>query len=125
MTMIKLTVVSGNIVRVTAPEKLKADDFRTIAPQVDSILAQHPKIRLMVDFSAFKGWENMEAFQHHVSFVKTHYQKVDRIAVVVGHDWQRWLAGAIKAFLQLNMRVFDKNQADEALRWIETEGAAA
>jgi hypothetical protein len=120
MTMIKIAVVSGNFVRIKAPEKLKADDFREITPQVDSILARHGKIRLMVDFSAFKGWENMEAFENHISFIKNHYQKIDRIAVVVGHEWQRWLAGAIKVFLHLNMRVFDKKHEDEALRWIAT-----
>jgi hypothetical protein len=120
MTMIKIEVVSGNALKVTAPEKLKADDFRAVTPQVDSILAQHGKIRLVLDLSAFKGWENMEAFEHHTSFIKTHYQKVDRIAVVVGHEWQRWLAGAIKAFLHLHIRVFDKNHEDEALRWIAT-----
>jgi hypothetical protein len=116
--MIKIAVVSGNVVKVTAPEKLKADDFREITPQINSIMAQHGKIRLLVDLSGFKGWENMEAFENHTSFIKTHYQKIERIAVVVGHEWQRWLAGAIKVFLHLNMKVFDKNHEDEALRWI-------
>jgi hypothetical protein len=120
MIMIKIAVVSGNVVRVTAPEKLKADDFREITPQVDSILAQHGKIKLLIDLSAFDGWENMEAVENHASFVKTHYQKVDRIAVVVGHEWQRWLAGAIKVFLHLDVRAFDKNNEDEALGWIAT-----
>lgn len=118
--MIKLAVVSETVVKVTAPEKLKADDFREITLQVDSILARHGKIRLLVDLSGFEGWENMEAFENHISFIKTHYQKIDRIAVVVGHEWQRWLAGAIKVFLHLNMRVFEKNHEDEALRWIAT-----
>lgn len=33
--MIKTELISGNILRVVAPEKLKADDFREIEPQVD------------------------------------------------------------------------------------------
>lgn len=118
--MIKLAVVSGNVVKVTAPEILQADDFRTIAPQVDSILAAHGRIRLVVDLSAFKGWESMEAFERHASFVKAHYQKVDRIAVIVGHEWQRWLVGAVKAFLHVTMRAFDTSHEDEALRWVAT-----
>jgi len=120
MMMIKVAVVSGNIVRVTAPEKLKADDFREVGPHVDSLLARHSKIRLVVDLSGFKGWQNMEAVETHTSFVKTHYKKIDRLAVVVGHEWQRWLAGAIKVFLDLNLKVFDKTHEDEALRWIST-----
>lgn len=120
--MITLAVLSENVVKVTAPEKLQADDFRKIAPQIDSILAQHGKIRLVVDLSAFKGWESMEAFERHASFVKAHYQKVDRIAVIVGHEWQRWLVGAVKAFLHVTMRVFDKTHEDEALRWVASLG---
>lgn len=116
--MIKIAVVSGNVVRVTPPEKLKAEDFRDVAPQIDSILARHGTIRLLLVLSTFNGWENMEAFEHHISFVKTHYQKVDRIAVVVGHEWQRWLAGVVKACLHPNIRVFDKDREDEALRWL-------
>ena len=33
--MIKIDIISDNVLRITAPEKLKADDFRQIAPQVD------------------------------------------------------------------------------------------
>lgn len=118
--MIKIAIVSGNVVRVTAPEKLKADDFRDIAPVVDPILARHGKVRILLDLSAFHGWENMEALDAHASFVKSHYQKVDRIAVVTGHEWQRWLAGAVKSFLDLNIRPFDKKHEDEALHWLSS-----
>jgi hypothetical protein len=34
--MIKTDIISGNALRIMAPKKLKADDFRQIAPQVDS-----------------------------------------------------------------------------------------
>ena len=30
--MIKTDIISGNVLRIIAPEKLKADDFRQIAP---------------------------------------------------------------------------------------------
>jgi len=55
---------------------MKADDFRQIAPQVDSL----------IDASGFNGWENIAAFENHAGFVKDHQQKVERIAVIAGHD---------------------------------------
>jgi hypothetical protein len=37
--MIKTETISDNVLRITAPAKLKADDFRQIAPQVDSMIS--------------------------------------------------------------------------------------
>jgi len=80
--MIKTEIISANALRITAPEKLKADDFRQIAPQVDSLISQHGKIRLLIDASGFNGWENTAAFANHIGFIKNHQQKVERIAVI-------------------------------------------
>ena len=116
--MIKIDNISDNVLRITAPEKLKADDFRQIAPQVDSIISRHGKIRLLIDASRFNGWENIAAFENHAGFVKNHQQKVDRIAVIVAHDWQHWLVGAVRIFLHPEIRAYDKGQQSEALKWI-------
>jgi len=80
---------------LTAPAKLKADDFRQIAPQVVSMISRYGKIRLLIDASGFNGWEDIAAFGNHAGFVKRHQQKVDRIAVIVARDWQRWLIAAV------------------------------
>jgi len=60
--MIKIEVISGNAVKVKAPDKLKADDFLEIAPQIDSLIKQHGQIRLLIDASEFSGWESIAAF---------------------------------------------------------------
>src|SRR5271165_328285 len=106
--MIKTEIISANALRIIAPEKLKADDFRQVAPQVDSLISQHGKIRLLIDASGFNGWENFAAFANHVGFVKNHQQKVERIAVIAARDWQYWVIGAVKVFLHPEVRAFDK-----------------
>jgi hypothetical protein len=116
--MIKIEPVSNNVLRITAPRKLKADDFPQIAPLVDSIINRYGKIRLLIDATAFDGWENIAAFEKHASFVKDHQQKVDRLAVTIAHDWQRWLVGAVKMFLHPDVRAYDRGHESEALRWI-------
>ena len=68
--MIKTDIVSNNVLRITAPEKLNADDFHQITPQVDSIISRYGKIRLLIDAFAFNGWENIAAFENHAGFVK-------------------------------------------------------
>ena len=113
--MIKTDIISGNVLRITAPDKLKADDFRQIAPQVDSIISRYGKIRLLIDASGFNGWENIEAFENHAGFVKNHQQKVDRIAVIAAHDWQHWLVGAVRVFLHPEVRAYDKRPRERGV----------
>ena len=80
-----------------APEKLKAEDLRQITPQVDTIISSvRQDIRLLTDVSGFNGWENIAAFENHAGFVKNRQQKVERIAVIAGHDWQHWLIAAVR-----------------------------
>ena len=116
--MIKTEIISGNVLRITAPEKLKADDFRQIAPQVDSLISQHGQIRLLIDASGFNGWENISAFEKHAGFVKNHQRKIERIAVIAGHDWQHWVIGAVRMFVHPQVKAYDKSHENEALRWI-------
>ncbi len=116
--MIKIDNISDNALRITAPETLKADDFHQIAPRVDSIISRYGKIKLLIDASEFNGWENIAAFENHAGFVKSHQQKVDRIAVIVAHDWQHWLVGAVRVFLHPEVRAYDKGNESEALKWI-------
>jgi hypothetical protein len=37
-------------------------------------------------------------------------RKVDRIAVIAAHDWQRWLTSAIEVFLHPEVRLVTPNQ---------------
>jgi hypothetical protein len=116
--MITTEIISTNVLRIIAPEKLKADDFRQIEPQIDSLISQYGKIRLLIDASRFNGWENISAFEHHAGFIKTHQQKVERIAVIAGHDWQHWLIGAVRIFLHPEVRAYHRSRQSEALQWI-------
>jgi hypothetical protein len=38
--------------------------------------------------------------------------------VIVGHDWQHWLVGAVRIFLHPEIRAYDKRHENEALQWI-------
>jgi len=116
--MIKTEIIGPNALKIVAPERLKADDFRQLAPEVESIISKYGKIRLLIDGSRLEGWENIGAFETHAAFVKDHQQKVERIAVIAPHEWQHWLIGAVRVFLHPEVRAFDKNEQGEALRWL-------
>ena len=116
--MIKADIISANALRIIAPKRLKAEDFRQLRPQIDSLINQHGKIRLLIDGSGFEGWENIAAIQAHAGFIRSHQQKIERIAVIAPHDWQHWVIGAVRMFLHPEVRAYDKNHENEALQWI-------
>jgi hypothetical protein len=115
--MIKIEKITENIVRVTLPETLKSYDFVQLAPQIEAAM-KHGKISLLVDATNFNGWENIQSFEKHIRFVKSHHNHVERIAIIAGHNWQHWLAGMLKIFVNPEVRVFDKEEASEVMEWI-------
>ncbi len=118
--MIKTNVIAPGVLKIIAPEKFNADDFLELAPQVEAIIKQSGQIRLLIDASRVEGWENINALEKHVTFVKAHQQKVERIAIIARHDWQRWLVGAVKVLLHPEVRAFAKGDESEATRWLES-----
>ncbi len=125
--MIQTEIISSKVLKIIVPKKLEADDFLQIAPQIDSIIGRYGKIRLLIDGSGFDGWANTAAFERHAAFIRTHQQKIDRIAVIASHDWQHWLIGAVRIFLHPEVRAYDTAHESEALQWIvgpETTGSA-
>jgi hypothetical protein len=96
--MIKTDIISANALKMVVPEKLTAEDFRQLRLQIDSLISQHGKIRLLIDASGFGGWKNLAAFATHAQFIRSHHQKVERIAVIAPHAWQHWVTGAVNCF---------------------------
>lgn len=119
--MITFEPIKNNEARITIPEKLAADDFAQLAPQVDAFIREHGSIRLLVDATRFDGWENMQAFEKHMNFVKTHQKKVERIAIIAGHTWQHWLIGLFRIFVHPQVAVFNADETGNAQRWLTEE----
>jgi hypothetical protein len=70
--MIKTELILPCTLKITVPEKLKAGDFQEIAAQIDSLIKQQGKIRLLIDASNFGGWENISVFKRHIAGTTRH-----------------------------------------------------
>ena len=116
--MLKTEILAPGVLKIVAPETLHADDFLALAPQVDAMIKDFGRIRLLIDASHLEGWANLSALEKHAGFVKAHQKKVTRVAVIARHDWQHWLAGALKVFLDPEVKLFDPGREDEAARWV-------
>ncbi len=116
--MLRAEIISGNTLRLTLSGELTADDFARVAPEVDSIMSRYGKIKALIDASGFSGWKDLKAFERHVVFIKDHQRKIDRVAAIVAHKWQHWLAGTFRLLLHPEVRAYDKAEENKALEWL-------
>tara|TARA_R110002095_G_scaffold177341_1_gene154652 strand:+ start:1761 stop:2132 length:372 start_codon:yes stop_codon:yes gene_type:complete len=121
MIMIKIENTTTNVVQITVPETLKANDFSDVSVKVDALIQKHGKIKLLLNASQFNGWDNISAFEKHMAFVKSHHNSIERAAVITGHIWQHWVVGVLKIFIHPEIRVFDENEFDQAQEWISED----
>jgi len=118
--MIKVERIADGVLKVVAPTKLQSGDFADLARQIEPIIRQKGQVRLLIDASHLAGWKDLAALEEHAAFVKSHHEKVERIAAIAAHEWQRWLVSAIRVFLHPEVRVFESGQEGEALRWLKS-----
>jgi len=118
--MIEIERIADGVLRVVAPTKLQSGDFAELARQIEPIIRQKGHLRLLIDASHLAGRKDLAALEEHAAFVKSHHGKVERIAVIAAHEWQRWLISAIKVFLHPAVRAFESAQEGEALRWLKS-----
>ena len=116
--MIRTEAISPNALKIVPSKKLTEADFEGLAPQVDATIATRGQVRLLIDASEFNAWESFAAIQAHASFIKNHQRKVERLAIIVGHDWQHWLVEAARMFLHPEARSFNNSREDEARKWV-------
>ena len=96
----------------------------TIAARWHGIYVKHPTDPYVVaekhafSYRAKPDSEDIAAFEKHIGFVKAHHQKVERLAVIVGHNWQYWVIGTMRLFLHPEVQTFGKGQEGEAQKWI-------
>jgi hypothetical protein len=122
--MIAIENIQGNTIRLRVSGKLEESDFRELSARVDPILRAQGQVRLLIDATAFDGWADRHAAAKHFTFVREHQKKVERIAIVAGHDWQHWIAGIAGVFVHPEIKVFDKGEAAQAESWLAVRKAA-
>jgi hypothetical protein len=92
--MIKTELISDNAHKIVPSEKLTEVDFHRITPQVDAMIAKAGQIRLLIDASAFDGWEDSGAFETDALFYQ---EPPEERAATCCVDWA-WLAALTRRY---------------------------
>lgn len=112
----------GKILEVHATGKLEKRDYELFAPEVERVVRDHGKIRVLFHMHDFHGW-SAGALWEDIKFDLKHFNDIERLALVGEKKWQKGMAVFCKPFTTAKVKYFEEGQLDEARSWLESEEA--
>jgi hypothetical protein len=110
---------SDDVITARLIGKLEASAYDEIDAKIDDAFSQTESPRLLLDLREFDGWSGLSALSQHLSLVREHRRKPERIAVIGDKAWQRLAEKVMSHFVNARAHFFDKDDFDGARAWIE------
>ena len=110
----------GKILAVRLSGKLSKQDYERLGPEVERLIKQHKKVRVLCELHDFHGWE-AGALWADIKFDLKHFADIERLALVGESRWEQGMAVFCKPFTTAKVRYFDVSKLAEARAWIEAE----
>jgi hypothetical protein len=107
----------GKIVFVTFKEEVNKQDYQKIIPQLEWLISNHQKIRILIELRDIKGW-SASALWEETKFGAKHFNDVDRLAIVGEKQWKKNIAKFVKPFTSAEIRYFQTKELEQAKHWI-------
>ena len=120
MTLQLKEELGGKVLRVHVSEKLTKEDYELFVPEVKRLIEDHGKIRVLFDMQEFRGW-NAGALWEDIKFNLSHFNDIERLAMVGEKKWQKWMAVFCKPFTSAKIRYFEQGEVDQAHEWLVSE----
>jgi hypothetical protein len=118
MTMaVQVETSAPNIIAVRASGKLSTADYDAFVPEVERLIKQHGKVRILFEMHDFHGWE-LGALWEDTKFEIKHFSHIERLAMVGDKKWEKGMAAFCKPFTSAKIRYFDVAEEDDAKNWI-------
>ena len=119
--MIRFELLRDKGILVVRPhEALRAEDFATIAAEVDPYIAAQGGLRgLMVVAPSFPGWENFAGLIGHLQFVRDHQRKIERVAVLTDNHVLKVAQAVADHLAHPEFKLFEPKGEAAALHWLE------
>ncbi|MEO8196562.1 MAG: STAS/SEC14 domain-containing protein [Thermoanaerobaculia bacterium] len=108
---------SGRVLVVHVSGKLTKADYEQFVPEVERLVRQHGKLRLLFDMTGFHGWELGAAWED-LKFGLAHFADIERLAMVGEKRWQEGMTTFVKPFTSASVRYFDHVAMVEARKWL-------
>lgn len=118
MKLIELnTDTVSRLVEIHITGKLEKADYEHLVPEIEMLIEQTGKIRLLVILSEFDGW-TAGALWEDVKFDAKHFNDIERLAIVGGTKWEKGMATFCRPFTSAEVRYFVPENIDDARTWV-------
>jgi hypothetical protein len=108
-----------SILHLRPKAKLTKEDFAQIAKSVDPHIEKKGALAgIIIELSAFPGWDSLGAMAAHLRFVRDHHKQVKRIAVVTDAKLGAVAEKLASHFVAATIKHFPAGQAEAARNWI-------
>lgn len=111
---------TGKTLEFRLSGKLVKKDYEAFVPEVERVVKEHGKIRILVIMRDFHGWD-AAALWEDIKFDLKHFADIERLAMVGEKKWQEWMARFCRPFTTAKIKYFDANDTAEAREWITQE----
>jgi len=105
-----------NLVEVTLSGKLEHEDYERFVPQVDALIRDRGRLRMLVVLEDFHGW-TAGALWDDTKFAWHHFSDLERLAIVGEKTWHKGMAVFCKPFTKAQVRYFEPEEMAEARAW--------
>lgn len=118
--MIDSTLDTAHSILYVRPRSaLTQADFEHLADKVDPYIDSSGGLRgLVIEASAFPGWESFGALAAHVRFVRDHHRRIAKVAVVTDSAMGNVAERLASHFVSAEIKRFDAGDREAAERWV-------
>lgn len=109
-----LPQTEDRFVAIKARGQITEDDYRELAPKLESIIEREGPIRLLIDLTEYDG-ATLQATLDDILFALAHRHDFERIALVGDGPWERLVAVLSEALTDAEVRHFAS--ADWQIAW--------
>jgi hypothetical protein len=103
-------------VEVHAAGKLDRSDYETLVPEIEQLIREEGKLRVVFVMEDFHGWTAGGLWED-VKFDVRHFNDVDRLAIVGDQKWHERMASLCRLFTTAEVKYFDRTQIEDARQW--------
>ena len=115
---VKLTETDGGkTLEVQVAERLTAEDYEHFGPEVERLVKEHGKLRVLLEMVDFHGW-TAGALWDDLKFDLKHFADIERLAMVGDKSWEKGMSVFCRPFTSAQIRYFDRAEIAQARAWL-------
>jgi hypothetical protein len=107
----------NNVLEVRVTGTLTKDDYEHFLPEIERLIREHGKLRILFDMHDFHGW-SAGALWDDIKFDLKHFRDIDRLALIGERKWEAAMASFCRPFTSATIRYFDRAQSEDARKWL-------